>query len=180
MSADPANSQPLTDDEIILLAEHVPTEPSDSEYRPRYIDPPDPLAARPLFKDDFVLAQTTESDEGIEYVNLQPPEGLSPAQRRIVCMEPIPLTEEDVQRPFFQFSLKEMMVLSTFLSVGLAIMHYFPPDMVAGVLGFLALVGQGLLMRFPPENHHIRLAAWTLLAMYAVAAATAFVQHIWL
>lgn len=179
MSADtPKPLPPLTDDEF-LVAESVPEPADEPQYRPRLIPAPEAVPAGPLFKDDFVLAATSDSDDGIEYLQLKPPDGLSPVQRRILTMNPIPLTEEvEEERPLTQFTLQEMMVLTTFLSVGLSIMYYFPPDMVAGVLGLLALVGQGLLMRFPPENRHIRLAAWVLLGMYAVAAATAFLQHI--
>ena len=74
--------------------------------------------------------------------------------------------------------MTELLWLMSFLSVGFSIMYYLPPDKVAGVLGLLALVGQGLLMRFPPESRHIRLGASVLLVMYACAAAVAFVQHV--
>jgi hypothetical protein len=132
----------------------------------------------PLFRDDFVLAATTD-DDASEYEQLKPPEGLSPAQRRAITTEPVPLTvEEEPERPLLQFSMTELLWLMTFVSAGFAIMHYLPPDHVAGVLGLLALVGQGLLMRFPPESRHIRLGASALLVMYACAAVVAFVQHV--
>src|SRR5689334_125023 len=57
----------------------------------------------PLFRDDFVLATTSEQDAA-EYERLAPPEGLSPAQRRVITTEPIPLTvEEEPERRMMQF-----------------------------------------------------------------------------
>ena len=134
--------------------------------------------ARPLFKNDFVLA-TADNGDAAEYEKLLPPEGISPAERRILTTEPIPLTiEEEPPRPLTQFTMPELLGLMTFLSVGFAVMYYLPPAQVAGVLGLLALVGQGVLTAFPPDNRHIRLGASVLLIMYACAAAVAFVQHV--
>lgn len=124
-------------------------------------------------------ADEEASEEEIDYTSLAPPQGLSVVQRRIICMDPIPLSEEEeTGPPLTQFTLREVLVLMTFLSIGLAIMYYLPARQVAGVLGLLALIGQGLLMRYPPMHRHANLAAWTLLAMYVIAAATAFIQHI--
>jgi hypothetical protein len=124
---------------------------------------PSPLSAEP-------------GDDGIFF--LASPEGLSPHERHVLTLDPIPLSDEnDPGRPLTQFSLRELMALVTFFSAGMAVIYYLPADKVAGVLGVLALVGQGLLMRFPPENRHVLFAAWFLLAMYFVAAATALAQH---
>jgi hypothetical protein len=136
-----------------------------------------PPAAQPLFKNEFVLEATAE--EIAAYENLRPAEGLSPAQRRAISAEPIALTvEEEPERPLTQFSMTELFWLTTFLCVGFAVMYYLPADKVAGVLGLLALAGQGLLMRFPPENRHIRLGAYALLVMYVCAAAVAFAMQL--
>ncbi len=131
----------------------------------------------PTFRDEFVIP-VGDDDDLAAYEKLQPPTGISPAVRRALTAEPIPLTvEQDPERPLTQFTMTELFWLMTFLAGGFAVMHYLPLDQVAGVLGLLALVGQGLL-RFPPENRHIRLGASALLVMYACAAAVAFGQHI--
>lgn len=149
-------------------------EASMSEQR----QPTTPEQAQPMFRDEFVLAAADDADSA-EYEKLQPPQGLSPAERRILTAEPIPLTvEEEPQRPLTQFTMTELLGLTSFLSVGFAAMYYLPPAHVAGVLGLLALVGVGLLMQFPPESRHVRLAASTLLVMYACASVVAFIQHL--
>jgi hypothetical protein len=164
-----------SDDELTLadLAPGVP--------RPRSRTDSDGLIRdhdHPTFKDDFVLAASADADDTTDYERLLPPDGMSPAERRALNMPLIPLTiEEEPQRPLTQFTVAEMFGLTTFLSVGFAVMYYLPPDKVAGVLGILALVGQGVLMRFPPENRHVHLGASVLLVMYGIAAAVAFCQH---
>lgn len=146
------------------------------EHRPRVDSDGLIISAGPTFKNDFVRDVPDDEDVDIE---LRPPEGLSPAQRRAIATPPIPLTvEEEEEPPLWQFSMVELMVLMTFFSAGFAVMYYLPPAQVAGVLGLLALVGQGLMMRFPPETRHVRLAAMTLLVMYGLAASVAFVQHL--
>ena len=128
-------------------------------------------------RDDVIMA--ADDDDDAEYQTLRPAEGLSPAARRALTADPIPLTvEEEPERPLMQFTMAELLWLMSFLSVGFAVMYYLPSDKVAGVLGLLALLGQGMLMRFPPENRHVRLAATVLLIMYACAAFVAFVQHV--
>lgn len=151
-------------------------------------DPPTPRSlvdsdglirgSAPTFRDEFSIAAAMDEDTS-EYEKLRPPEGLSPSVRRALTAEPIRLTiEEEPERPLTQFTMTELMWLTSFLSVGFAVMYYLPPDKVAGVLGLLALAGQGLLMRFPPESRHIRLGASALLVMYACAAGVAFLQHV--
>ena len=131
-----------------------------------------------VFRDDFVVP-AHEAEDSSEYEKLRPPEGLSPAVRRAITAEPIPLTvEEEPERPLTQFTMTELLWLMSFVCVGFSVMYYLPPNQVAGVLGILALLGQGLLMRFPPESRHIRLGASVLLVMYACAALVAFVQHV--
>jgi hypothetical protein len=184
MTQQPSDRKDETEDftlaELAELADSAVID-DDKEYRPRVSS--ERRAAKPagpVFRDDFVLATTDEANEDdAAYESLLPPEGLSPAQRRAITAEPIPLTvEEEPQRPLTQFTMVELLCLMSFLCVGFSIMYYLPPAKVAGVLGLLALAGQGLLMRFPPENRHIRLAASVLLIMYGCAAVVAFVQHV--
>lgn len=133
---------------------------------------------KPTFRDDFVLPVHNDDDLSA-YEKLQPPAGLSPAVRRALTTEPISLTDDpEPERPLTQFTVSELLGLMTFLSIGFAVMYYLPPAQVAGVLGLLALAGQGLLVCFPPENRHLRLGASVLLVMYACAAAVAFVQYV--
>jgi hypothetical protein len=126
-------------------------------------------------------SEVLESDQKLnddDIIFLSPPDGLSPQQRHLITLDAIPLSEDiDPGRPLSQFSLRELMALLTFFSVGMAVICYLPANLVAGVLGVLALVGQGLLMRFPPQNRHALFAAWCLMAMYFLAAAVAFGQH---
>jgi hypothetical protein len=177
-SRDPLPPQDWTLDEVVS-SPHPPAELSPpAEYRPR-VDSDGLITSQgPVFKDDFVLEVPEEADTS-EYEHLLPPEGISPAQRRAMVAPPIPLTEEEEPvRPLWQFSMTEMLWLTTFLAIGFAVMYYLPPDRVAGVLGLLALVGQALVMRFPPEQRHIRIAAAVLLILYVCAAAVAFVMHL--
>lgn len=159
-------------DEVV----HAPA--PQPEYRPR-VDGDGLIVSRgPLFKDEFVV-DVPEDDDAIEYEHLQPADGISPAERRALTAPPIPLTvEEEPVRPLLQFTMNELLWLTTFLAGGFAVMYYLPPDKVAGVLGLLALAGQALVMRFPPEQRHIRMAAAVLLILYVCAAAVAFVMHL--
>ena len=160
------------------LDEVVPPSQPAPEYRPRVDSDGLILSGGPVFKDEFVLG-VPEDDDTVEYEHLQPPEGISPAERRAITAPPIPLTVEDEPvRPLLQFTMTELLWLTTFLAGGFAVMYYLPPDKVAGVLGLLALAGQALVMRFPPEQRHIRMAAAVLLILYVCAAAVAFVMHL--
>jgi hypothetical protein len=168
------------DQEEFLLAELADPPAPEPIYRPR-VDSDGLIqshAHQPAFKDDFVLAAAEVTDT-IDYENLRPPEGLSPGERRMMCAEPVPVTYiEEPERPWWQFTTVEMFWLMSFMSVGFAVMYYLPAAEVAGVLGLLALAGQLLLMRFPPDSRHIRMGAYTLLVMYVCAAAVAFVVHL--
>jgi hypothetical protein len=148
-----------------------------AEYRLR-VTSEAPATPGALFRDDFVLACSADEAE-YPLPPLAPPEGFSPTERRLISTEPRCVVEEEdePQRPLTQYTLRELMSLTTFLSVGLALVYYLPAHYVAGVLGILSLVGQGLLMRFPPENRHVKLAAGMLLIMYAVSLSAAFIQH---
>jgi hypothetical protein len=166
--------------EEFLLAEFAETPAPEPIYRPR-VDSDGLIrshAHQPAFKDDFVLASAEDADT-IDYENLRPAEGLSPGERRMLCAEPVRVTYiEEPERPWWQFTTIEMFWLMSFASVGFAIMYYLPAAEVAGVLGLLALAGQLLLMRFPPDSRHIRMGAYMLLVMYVFAAAVAFVVHL--
>ena len=181
MSGDQRPPQrPLDPEEFTFLAEsvdgdatveyHVLSEREEMQRR---------AAAGPTFRDDFVLGIPAEVADEAE-IPIRPPEGMSPAERRNLTSEPIPVTVEDEERPFSQFTMIELMWLMTFFSAGFAVLYYFPLAESAGVLGLLALVGQGLIMRFPPENRHIRLAAYALLVMYGFAALASIVQYMFL
>ncbi|HTN76378.1 MAG TPA: hypothetical protein VL096_14065 [Pirellulaceae bacterium] len=169
-------TQPLPPPEPVVLAEITDTSRGDESYHPAANPQAVQSTPGPLFQDEFMLASSVENDRTAELA-LAPPDGLSPVERRILTLPPVPLSEEVSDRPLSQFTLWELLILMTFLSVGCSIVYYLPINQVAGVLGLLALVGQGLLMRYPPDNRHIRLTGWLLLGMYVVAAVTAFVQH---
>lgn len=158
----------------ILLGDLVDL-PAEPTYVPQAVNTHSSIA--PHFRSDVVLAESAELDDTVPA--LAPPEGLSPTERRAISLAPIPLTIEDDAQKLSQFTLWELMILMTFLSIGLSTLYYLPPQQVAGVLGLLALIGQGLLMRFPPENRHINLAAWCMLGMYFVAVVVALCQHGW-
>jgi hypothetical protein len=173
------NGQSQSNPPDYLLAEVAAPTPDQTSPQPN-VDSDGLIRsqAQPLFKDDFVVAACDELDT-VDYEKLLPPEGLSPVQRRAISAEPIPLTvEEEPERSLLQFTMTELFWLMTFLSVGFAVMYYLPPAQVAGVLGLVALAGQGLLMRFPPESRHVRLGAYMLLVMYVCAAAVAFGAHL--
>lgn len=134
--------------------------------------------AGPTFRDDFVLGLPEDVAADPNF-NILPPEGISPAERRALTADLVPVTvEEEPERPITQFSLLELMWLMTFFAAGFSVFYYFPLAESAGVLGLLALIGQGLLMRFPPENRHVRLAAYGLLVMYMIAVLASMIQYL--
>jgi hypothetical protein len=171
---------PLPPPEFTILAESV-AGGEEAEYRvlSEREDAARRATAGLTFRDDFVLAAADDADGADNQdanITLRPPDGLSPAERRALTVDSIAVTADDPQRSRLQFSMVELFWLMTFFSAGFAVLHYFPLAESAGVLGLLALIGQGLIMRFPPENRHIRLAGYALLMMYGLAAFATMIQ----
>jgi hypothetical protein len=171
--------RPLPPPDFAFLAESA-DEASEVEYRvlSEREEAQRRAAAGPTFRDDFVLGLHEDVAADANFTVL-PPEGISPAERRALTADLVPVTvEEEPERPLTQFSLLELMWLMTFFAAGFSVFYYFPLAESAGVLGLLALLGQGLLMRFPPENRHVRLGAYALLMMYVVAVGASLIQYL--
>jgi hypothetical protein len=169
--------QPAPEDDDIFFFGPVSSRPQKSWK------PPDDHRARQrkdgraYFEKEAPLV--IEEEVEIDYDRLAPPDGLSPAERLMLgAPRPAEVEEAVPERPLTQFTIIEMMWLVTFLSMGMAVLYYLPPAKVAGVMGILALVGLVVLMRFPPENRHVKISVWLLLGMYALASLVAWVQHL--
>jgi hypothetical protein len=171
--------RPLPPPDFAFLAESVDDD-QDVEYRvlSESEEAQRRAAVGPTFRDEFVLGLNEDIAADANFT-VRPPEGISPAERRALTADLAPVTvEEEPERPLTQFSLLELMWLTTFFAAGFSVFYYFPLAESAGVLGLLALIGQGLIMRFPPESRHVRLAAYSLLIMYAVAAFASIIQYL--
>jgi hypothetical protein len=74
------------------------------------------------------------------------------------------------EREETQFSLTELLLVVTFGAIGLAGAQWLPPGWFAGGAGILALVTILLLTIAAPESRALRLAWWSLTALYVLAA----------
>ena len=79
-------------------------------------------------------------------------------------------------REQFQFSLSELFLVITSGAVGLAGVRWLPAGLFAGLAGVFAVLSIAMLTLFAPESRVLRLAWWTLTAMYVLAAIGSVVQ----
>ncbi|MBC7854494.1 MAG: hypothetical protein IAF94_13755 [Pirellulaceae bacterium] len=73
----------------------------------------------------------------------------------------------------FQFTVFDLMIVMIGVAGGLAGGTWMPSDIFAALLGLVTLLGLALVHFFPPESHFARLMWGTLVLAYVVAVGAA-------
>lgn len=107
---------------------------------------------------------------------LSPPDGLSESQRQLRTRVVPPVEVSNRMPPRSQFTLRQLLIFTTFSAAGLAGQSWMPADVFAGLLGigvFLCLIWFAVS---PPENEGTRLLWWGLVCAYTMALVTAVLK----
>jgi hypothetical protein len=75
--------------------------------------------------------------------------------------------------PPFQFSVFDVMVVMVGVAGGLAGGTWMPSDIFAAILGLVTLLGLALVHFFPPQSHFAQLVWGSLVLAYVVAVGAA-------
>jgi hypothetical protein len=75
--------------------------------------------------------------------------------------------------PTFQFTVFDLMIVMVGVAGGLAGGTWMPSDIFAAILGLVTLLGLALIHFFPPESHFAWLMWRTLILAYLVAVGAA-------
>lgn len=129
-------------------------------------------------KEEFTVSPShghVDEDDGVD-LGLAPldPEVVEVRRQMLLADLPaIPEPEpEPVPRPF-QFSIKEMMVLTAVFAVTLAILRLVPASVFAGLVALAALVTLPLMGMVPPSA---RKMWWTALGIYLLSCLVALIS----
>ena len=85
---------------------------------------------------------------------------------------PLPTVPIPVAPPF-QFTVFDLMIVMIGVAGGLAGGTWMPSDIFAAILGMVTLLGLALIHFFPPESHFARLMWGTLVLAYVIAVGAA-------
>ncbi len=75
--------------------------------------------------------------------------------------------------PTFQFTVFDLMIVMVGVAGGLAGGTWMPSDIFAALLGLVTLIGLALIHFFPPESHFAKLMWGTLVLAYVTAVGAA-------
>ena len=114
-----------------------------------------------------------EKETGDEF-RLRPLDCLSREERlhEFEPPSPLPVVTIPAATPF-QFTVFDMMIVMIGVAGGLAGGTWMPSDIFAAILGLVTLLGLALIHFFPPESHLARLLWGTLVLAYIVAVGAA-------
>jgi hypothetical protein len=158
--------------------------PGDREFFESAFSKPQPekAPARPVIPPDVTLVPRPPEVDDEPDLNLLPPAGHSASELHKQAMleaaaERAAQAEDDEPEELpTQFSIKELMQVTAFAAVGFAIMHWVPPDLLAGALGLASIVGMGILTVAKPQKAYFYLIWWTLLAVYVIVSIFAVIN----
>ena len=114
------------------------------------------------------------NDEADEQFRLRPPDCPS-REEQLLEFEPFPpLPAVPIPAaPTFQFTVFDLMIVMVGVAGGLAGGTWMPSDIFAAILGLVTLLGLALIHFFPPESHFAWLMWRTLILAYLVAVGAA-------
>jgi len=114
-----------------------------------------------------------EAETGDQF-RLRPLDCLSREERLHELEPPPPLPAVTIPAATpFQFTVFDVMVVMIGVAGGLAGGTWMPSDIFAAILGLVTLLGLALIHFFPPESHFARLLWGTLVLAYIVAVGAA-------
>jgi hypothetical protein len=115
---------------------------------------------------------------------IAPPEGMSAAEiRAAIAWSELPAADlADERRGAFEsakeatrFSLGEMLAVVTIVSLGMAGVHWLPPPVFAGIVGFAMFGWLIWLSLWSIEARAANLIWWSLLVLYLLSLVISFV-----
>lgn len=119
-------------------------------------------------------AQLKPEDEAGEQFRLRPLDCPSREEQLLEFEPPPPLPVVTIPTaPPFQFTVFDVMIVMIGVAGGLAGGTWMPSDIFAAILGLVTLLGLALIHFFPPESHFARLLWGTLVLAYIVAVGAA-------
>ena len=83
--------------------------------------------------------------------------------------------EPEVEKPY-QFSLAELMLITTGVALGAAGGRWFPSDVYAALMGLVTVVGLLVVTLHPPQSRWAKIVWGMLIAAYAVAVFVAILK----
>ena len=120
--------------------------------------------------ESFIRPENGAEDQ----LRLRPVECSSRQEQLQELEPPLPLPAEAIPAsPPFQFSVFDVMFVMIGVAAGLAGGTWMPSDIFAAILGLVTLLGLALIHFFPPESHFARLMWGTLVLAYIVAVGAA-------
>jgi hypothetical protein len=118
-----------------------------------------------------------------ENVGLTPPLGKTCAEVEAELRPPPRLDNpcvdpylDEVNGPWYQFSLKELIFLTTLVAVGAAGARLLPPAPLACLVGVMTFAVMWFTTAIRVRNRWVHVASWGLLAIYVIAAIVALVR----
>jgi hypothetical protein len=84
---------------------------------------------------------------------------------------------EPAAEPPLRFSLRDLLVMFTFASIGLAAVRWLPPGYFAGAAGLVAFITLFILGVGQPRSQATRLVFWGVLTVYLFAAIATLVTQ---
>lgn len=123
------------------------------------------------------LKDDSNSGTDEEELRIRPAEG--PSREEISRqLEPlgnyVPQPDERAQR--LQFTIADVLVLMSAMSLGLAGGTWVPVQLFAAVMGLVMLCGLVIVHVYPPEAHWARLLWWSLGLAYTVSVLVAVLK----
>jgi Flp pilus assembly protein TadB len=144
-----------------------------------------PLAANPqiLVTTDFRITPVDKLDDDGSSQRIAPAEGKSAAEIRAeIAASELPAADladkwrvayESAQDPP-RFSLGEMLAVVTIVSLAMAGVHWLPPPVFAGIVGFAMFGWLIWLSLWNIEARAAKLIWWSLLVVYLLALVISF------
>jgi hypothetical protein len=125
---------------------------------------------------EFLIAEPVQDEA--EELRILPAEGPSREElsRQIEPPPPLDLRPAETRRPT-QWSISDLLIVTTGLAVSFAGGTWMPPEVFAAVLGLVTMIGLLVVHLHPPESRLAKLVWGTLVLSYIIAVVTAVVRR---
>lgn len=120
--------------------------------------------------------EVSPPDVAEDEFQLRAPEGLS-EKERLDRTRQLPPVSPRTEPPRRQFSLASLLVVTFFVSLGLAGQNWLPPVIYAGLLGLMVIGAMFWVIISPPETAGEKLVWWGLNVAYITAILVAVARQ---